>query len=152
MKNYEEIDIISYHGLSGYGAPNLPFRCSPSASTQYRPIYYVDLKSIRDRIAAFRSRHPSKALMLSTDSVRFAPYNHVYGHNDMDLRDGQITTNLNHGGRDYYEQMTRSDLNDWAFWCFQAAREKQTTIHFQNHSNFEAPYAYIDQAYRASLL
>ena len=68
----------------------------------------------------------------------------------MDLSDGQITTNLNHQGATDYEQMTRSDLEDWAYWCFILANEGHK-VHFQNHSNFEATYRRINAAYRASL-
>jgi len=150
VANYEEIDIISYHGLSGPKAPVLPFKCPNQAAPLYQTFSRVDLNSIRARLEAFRARHPSKALMMSTDSVRVPAYNHKYGDNTIDLSDGRITTDLNHLGKTDYEQMTRSDLNDWAFWCFSLANQG-TVIHFQNHSNFEATYKWINDAYRSSL-
>jgi hypothetical protein len=152
IDNYEEIDIITYHGLTAYPTSVLPFKCGASSPMLYRPFYRVDRNSIHARRKAFRSRHPSKALMMSTDAVRLPHYTHPYGENTMDQSDGQITTNLNHAGKNEYDQLTRSDLNDWAFWCFERSFETNNdVIHFQNHSNFEATYQAIEDAYRASL-
>jgi len=149
VKNYEEVDIISYHGLTAYPTLNLSFQCG-SAQTN-ADFYRVDMGSIRNRVETFRIRHPSKALMMSTDAVRVAKYTHRYGANSTDLSDGQITTNLNNIGATTYDQLVRSDLENWADWCFNVANAMGTAIHFQNHSNFEATYKRIHDAYRASL-
>ncbi|MEA2206343.1 MAG: hypothetical protein QOE77_3119 [Blastocatellia bacterium] len=152
VKNYEEVDIISYHGLTGYpGVKDLPFKCNSAQLTgEFAP---VDRDSIRARLETFRSRHPSKAIMMSTDAVRVASYKHKYGSSDettIDLSDGQITTNLLNIGPTTYDQLVRSDLENWAYWCFKVAKTHATAIHFQNHSNFELTYKSIRAAYDAA--
>lgn len=151
VENYEEVDIISYHGLTGYPTvKDLPFKCNSIQLTgEFAP---VDRASIRARLETFRAKHPSKAIMMSTDAVRVPRYKHKYGSDEttIDLSDGQITTNLQNIGPTTYDQLVRSDLENWAYWCFRVAKTHATAIHFQNHSNFELTYKAIKAAYDAA--
>ncbi len=174
IKHYEEVDIISYHGLTGYGPEciNLTCKCHAVGCKQrsYPQIQFppVDLKSISNRFCDFYGRgrtnggtctstgkHPNKALMMSTDAVSVARYQHVYGNENlgvnMNVRDGQITTGLDNAGGTAAENKTRSDLQNWAYWCFEVAEDNSGVIHFQNHSTFEETYTLINNAFRDSL-
>ena len=151
VKNYEEVDIISYHGLTSYPTvKDLPFKCNSAEITG--EFFRIDRDSIRTRLETFRARHASKAIMMSTDAVRVKPYKHEYPGNEttMDLSDGQITTDLKNLGPSTYDQLIRSDLENWAYWCFLVAKTQATAIHFQNHSNFELTYQRIKAAYDAA--
>jgi hypothetical protein len=152
VKNYEEVDIISYHGLTSYPTVTLAFQCNSVQTTA--EFFRIDRDSIRARLEIFRARHASKAIMMSTDAVRLKNYEHKYGSNDetkMDLSDGQITTDLKNLGSSTYDQLIRSDLENWAYWCFLVAKAHATAIHFQNHSNFELTYQRIKAAYDAAV-
>ncbi len=140
---YNDVDIISYHGLSAYliretvcGAsdPNVPA---------------VDRANIRKRRQAHSGKHPSKAVMFSTDAVRVNGLIHRFTVNGalyfMHLRDGQVVTNyLEH----YPRPSVRSDLADWAYWCFQEGAATPGYVHFQNHSGFDLAYYAVGDAWR----
>ncbi len=151
VPHYEDVDIISFHGLTGY--PNYPPQgavnpCNPQANRVWFP--RIDLEAIRARFDSFRRKQTGKALMLSTDAVRVAPYVHNYGAHPMDLMEGQITTNLNRAGTSLDDRVKRSDLEDWAYWCFLVGRQRGSVIHFQQHSNSEAIYVRINAGFRAA--
>lgn len=140
---YNEVDIISYHGLSGYLVreavcggidPNVPA---------------VDRASIHKRLLAHSGKHPNKAIMFSTDAARVNALTHEYTVNgvveSVRLRDGQVvTTYLDH----YPRPSVRSDLADWAYWCFQEGAPTPGYVHFQNHSTFGLPYCAIGAAWQ----
>lgn len=150
-KNYEEVDIISYHGLTGYDAYRLNITCECKNPARNKRTYTtrfppVDLKSINERYSCFKLKHPGKALMMSTDAVGVDKYNHFYGENDMNLRDGQIITGFGHSQGTDNEKKTHSYLENWAHWCFKA-KPDGGVVHFQNHSTFEDTYALISRAF-----
>lgn len=154
--NYEAVDIISYHGLTGYNNECFDLACKCQHDPRCRQRTYpqvpfppVDEGSIIRRFDAFVAKHPGKALMLSTDAVAVGRYVHQYGNNSMDLREGQITTGLANTGGTAREKKMRSDLENWAYWCFNVAKSKDSVIHFQNHSTYEAAYPLIARAYRS---
>lgn len=141
--NYNEVDIVSYHGLSGYlirenvcgvSDPNVPA---------------VDRANIQKRLRAHRGKHQNKAVMFSTDAVRVNKLIHRFTVNGtehlMHLRDGQVVTNyLEH----YPRPSVRSDLGDWAFWCFQEGAPTPGYVHFQNHSGFDLAFYAVGDAWR----
>jgi hypothetical protein len=148
--HYEDVDIVSFHNLTGYDNKKEPAPCpNPASPTETFP--RVDLGSIGSRFDSFRAKQTGKALLMSTDAVRVVSYSHKYGMNRMDLMEGQITTDLKRVGASTADMLKRSDLEDWAFWCFQVAQQMMSVIHFQQHSTFEAIYARINAAFRASL-
>ncbi len=140
---YNEVDIISYHGLSAYLVRENV--CGVNDSN----VPAVDRASIRRRRLAHSGKHPAKAIMFSTDAVRVNGLIHKYTVNgvveNLHLRDGQVvTTYLEH----YPEPSVRSDLADWAYWCFQEGAATPGYVHFQNHSTFALPYCEIGDAWR----
>jgi hypothetical protein len=174
IKNYEEVDIISYHGLTGYGLDCIDITCKCLAAgckqRTYSQVKFppVDLDSIKKRFCDFfgqgrtkditcpsTGKHPNKALMMSTDAVSVDRYQHVYGRPElnvnMNLRDGQIITGLVNAGGTASDNRTRSDLENWAYWCFFVSMHSSGVIHFQNHSTFEETYTVINKAFRDAL-
>lgn len=143
--NYAQVDIISYHGLSAYrindtvcGAPNVG-------------IVAVDRANIHRRLVAHSSRHPGKAIMFSTDAVREPKHIHrvtVEGvQEELHLRDGHVVTNY----YDHYPRPSvRSDLADWAYWCFKEGAPSPGYVHFQNHSTYELPYCEVGAAWQSA--
>jgi len=148
VPHYEDVDIVSFHGLTGYPNRSEQNPCSANSSASFPR---VDLEAIRARCDSFRRKQTGKALMMSTDAVRVEDYYHDYGANRMDLMEGQITTNLDRAGSSFLDRLKRSDLEDWASWCFRTGRERSSVIHFQQHSIFEAIYQRINAGFRASL-
>lgn len=174
IKNYEEVDIISYHGLTGYGLSCIDITCKCLATNckerTYAQVQFppIDFDSVNNRFCDFfgkgrtkdgtcqsTGKHPNKALMMSTDAVSVDRYQHVYGKPEagvnMNLRDGQIVTALANTGGTAADNKTRSDLENWAYWCFYVGEHNSGVIHFQNHSTFEESYALINKAFRDSL-
>ncbi len=98
MKNYEEVDIISDHGLTGYGLDciDITCKCLSAGCKQrtYANVQFpaVDLDSISRRFCDFYGsgrmrtgacdsfgKHPNKALMMSPDAVSVGRYTHRFG-------------------------------------------------------------------------
>lgn len=153
VPHYEDVDVVSFHGLTGYPSKTLKNPCDTGSDdpfTANESFYRVALEDIRSRCDTFRRKQSGKALMMSTDAVRVPSYYHTYGVNRMDLMEGQITTKLNRAAP-YLEKLTRSDLEDWAYWCFAVARQRATVIHFQQHSIFESIYPRIKAGFGAPL-
>lgn len=156
VNHYGDVDIVSFHALTGY--PNVsrtivcdcksPLRHNRSVTPSFFP---VALNDITARYKCFRKKHPTKAIVMSTDAVSVGEYNHVFGDYDMNLRDGQIVTGLGNAEGTPDVQRERSDLENWAYWCANAPKAVDNgVIHFQNHSTFEATYAAIGRAFSSS--
>ncbi|HKQ51491.1 MAG TPA: NBR1-Ig-like domain-containing protein [Pyrinomonadaceae bacterium] len=140
---YNEVDIISYHGLSAYLV-----RENVCGSVDSN-VPAVDRAGIHRRLVAHSGKHQTKSIMFSTDAVRVNGLIHKYTVDGslffMHLRDGQVvTTYLEH----YPEPSVRSDLADWALWCFQEGAATPGYVHLQNHSTFDLPYAEIGEAWQ----
>lgn len=146
LTRYRELDLVSYHGLTGVA----------SAAAECRPAPQVDLPAIQARIARHKSAHASKALMLSTDAVRIGPLT-LKQPNGVELaaerRDGHLRTNIG-----YQEslapnlQRSRFDLDNWAFSTLREGVKPAELgrVHFQNHSTYERSFAAIRDAWRAA--
>lgn len=147
VPNYEQVDIISYHGLTGYVVNARVCTDDPNARTSAVPA--VDQDSIRRRLGAHRAYHRSKACMFSTDAVRVnqLAFNFKAGGvaDSMLARDGQIVTTYRPG---VAKPAVRSDLGDWAYWCFLEAAADPGYVHFQNHSTQDMPYCEIGASYQ----
>ena len=46
------------------------------------------------------------------------------------------------------QKALKSDLRDWAYWCFRHALPNRGLIHFQNHSSFEWGFRRISEAWQ----
>lgn len=156
---FDRVDIISFHSLTGYNEYGGVTGCN-GRSFKVPP---VDRQKIQDRIDKHKGdqagpRQDKKALMFSTDAAIIRGLTHNYcdvEHPgdllDMHVRDGQIETDLT---RDNVkdsdaERAFKSDLQDWAFWCFERGLgDDLGLIHFQNHSEFEMAFRRIGDAWR----
>lgn len=161
-KDYDKVDIVSYHGLSGRLESNLDL-CGV-----VRSYPWIDKRSIEARVDIFYNgydrngqivgNHPDKALLFSTDGVHQLPhlYNNQTGQGVIELRkrDGQITTSFPNDPTgpddDKNVQRRESDLANWAFWCLRPAAAAPGTIHFQNLSSTERSFEIIDEGRRCS--
>jgi Cellulase (glycosyl hydrolase family 5) len=137
IKNYEKLDAISYHGLTGYPAVNQ----SVCGATTGVPI--VDPGAIQSRFNKHRSGHSSKSLIYCTDAARTGQHDFP-GTNgvqyELQIRDGQIVTNYTTASDPPPTQRIKSDLEDWAYWCFNKAVPNAGQVHFQNHSLNQTTY------------
>jgi len=151
IPNYDKVDLISYHGTTGY-PPRTYFVCNRNDAqipdiTKARP---------QMRLAAHEQRHSTKALMFSTDAARIGSTEHIfpsattpglsYG---MHVRDGQITTNLANDTTALPQaQWIESDLQNWAYWCLSTGMGARTgKTHFHNHAGYQATYRWLRDAF-----
>lgn len=151
--NYDAVDLISYHGLTGYPGASI----STCGAAEVAP---VDKDSINARVTEHQTNHAGKALIFSTDGVHHFSHSfaNVLAQTDASLppviemhkRDGQITTKLpNLTTADANTQRRLSDLNNWAYWCLARALKPaaaQGTLHFQNISSYLASFQSINAA------
>jgi hypothetical protein len=138
---YKALDAISYHGLTGLD----PIASGEAhcGSTTLPAIGGVDVAT---RVTTHRGDHPTKALVFSTDAVRFFPQSYRDDRVppmkiDLLRREGQVCTSL-----DYTAQVTppteraRGDLDNWAYWVLRYGFGHAGDVlrtgreHFQNHS------------------
>ena len=146
IRNYENVDAISYHGLSGYLQKTQIF-CDGKPAIGV-PI--VDSGAIQTRFNKHRLTHSSKSLIYCTDGARTGV--HKYPGTDgveyeLQVRDGQIYTNYPNANSDTAEtQRKTSDLQNWAYWCFVNAVPNAGMVHFQNHSLYQMAYRRIRDA------
>lgn len=142
---YSELDLISYHGLTG--VRDIASSCGGLAPQTHR-------EAIAARISAARARHRSKAILLSTDAVRFGGLSFPQsGGLSIDKRDGHVRTEVGYDdGLPIAQQVAQYDLDNWAYRTFQNGRafDYLSRVHFQNHSTFEASFAAIWAAYVAA--
>jgi hypothetical protein len=158
VENYDSVDIISYHGLTGYDTLEV------KGCNQTLNVPPVAPQNIGARLARHQKVHRQgadrKALMYSTDAVLSKPIKvltHVFcdsqnqgGSLEMQVRDGQIVTNLANNSTEPEATLAlKSDLQNWAYWCFiRGLGTRRGTIHFQNHSGFHSTYRLINLAYQ----
>jgi hypothetical protein len=147
VSNYDQVDIISYHGLTGYLVNALVCTYDPHDGKTSVPA--VDQDSIRRRLSAHGGYHPNKACMFSTDAARVNQlafkFNVNGGVDSMHVRDGQIITTYRPGVANPW---VRSDLGDWAYWCLLEAAANPGYVHFQNHSTHDLPYCHIGASHQ----
>jgi hypothetical protein len=145
--NYDKVDAISYHGLTGYPA-SVQTVCN-KGNQQVPP---VDPGAIKTRFDTHTNKtsgkgHPTKSLIYSTDAARVGALLHTYKDQtgtityELHVRDGQIYTNYPNSNQDPWQtQRIRSDLQNWAYWCFSLAVKNPGVVHFQNHSMDQRAY------------
>jgi hypothetical protein len=158
VENYDDVDIISYHGLTGYNTLEV------QGCNQTFNVPPVSPQKIRARQVRHQQVHRQgadrKALMYSTDAVLSKPIRvlthlfcdsqHQGASLEMQVRDGQIITKLGNNSTEPEAMLAlKSDLQNWAYWCFiRGLGTRLGTIHFQNHSGFHSTYRLIDLAYQ----
>jgi hypothetical protein len=154
LPHYPDVDIVSYHGLTGMAAR------SEAVCGGYQNIAMVDRGSIINRASTHRSVHPDKALIYSTDALthQMHYYNGPLTQQvfSMNKRDGQVSTALPNDVStvDVDTQLKRSDLDNWAYWCLVLAlkpQARQGNIHFQNISSFQTSFESINEAFLQAL-
>jgi hypothetical protein len=132
IPNYDKLDAISYHGLTGYTS-SAQTVCGRTAS-----VPAVNPGAIQARFNRHRTTHATKSLIYCTDAARTGQ--HTFpgvsgGEYELQTRDGQIFTNYPHKNSDApAQQRVKSDLQNWAYWCFTNAVPNAGMSHFQNHS------------------
>jgi hypothetical protein len=159
VPNYDRVDIISYHGLTGFDNHEGVEGCKVGNVSREFSVPPVDPASIQARINRHRraqqGRPEKKALMFSTDAARIDALEHLYcdverpgAKLDMHVRDGQIDTHLDHASAEPREQLAlKSDLRNWAYWCFSRGLGNDLgRIHLQNHSEFQRSYYQMSTA------
>ena len=141
IARYDDIDIVSYHGLSGLAVKEIICSKLQPPKRHEASFAQVDNDSIVARTRDFLPNYKDKAIMYSTDGANVHP--HEFNGAFMLARDGQIETGLNDDttGVDAYTQRHQSDLKNWAYWCLAQALANPGRCHFQNHSSFV--YAFI---------
>lgn len=146
--DYDKIDAVSYHGLTGYG-PYSETVCGRSN----QPVPAADPDKINQRFTDFSQAHRLKSLIYSTDAVRTPAFVHLYAdaaglQHELHVRDGQIYTNYPNANSDGPAvKSAKADLQNWAYWCFKVALAHQGKAHFQNHSLNQRAYRRIHDAF-----
>lgn len=152
IPGYDRIDAISYHALTGYGA--LVKTVCNKANQQ---VAQVNPGQIQKRFNIHRAKHPSKSLIYCTDAVRIGSLTHNYQdaaqvNHELEVRDGQIYTNYpNMNSDSALDQCLKSDLQNWAYWCFSRAVTVPGAVHFQNHSFNQMSYPRIIDGYNQAV-
>ncbi len=151
--HFGEVDLVSYHGLTGYpnkgGYKACPLPCATGLCPQDVSAPRVDLQAIIDRANQHFRVHPDKPMMYSTDAVRVAPFEHTYNNGavSMKVRDGQILVSPELQPQDpMRSELLRTRLLHWASKCLQQARQRPGKVHFHNHSTFRESLVQIGQA------
>ena len=140
LANYEELDVIAFHGLTGYPASDVG-----EAHCGISRLPAVDRESIRRRVAEHRSKHGKKSLVLSTDAVRHFPQEYPGASNtrvSMLRREGQVRTSLGYDQAvSVGTERVRADLDNWAYHTLRHGFDRDGngsltgSVHFQNHSS-----------------
>ncbi len=156
VSNYERVDIISYHGLTGFDDYRGVEGCRRTFA-----VPPVDPRSIQDRInrheAAQQPRAEKKSLMFSTDAARIDDLEHFFCDTEhagqqlgMHVRDGQIDTRLDHASAQQPPQLAlKADLRNWAYWCFSRGLGNNLgKYHLQNHSSFQRSFFQMFTAFQ----
>ena len=142
--NYDAIDIISYHGISGlsFEDDSCPRNSRPGA-----PAFAgVDRESIIDRRKRHFANFDKKAMIFSTDGAHQYRFKFTDG-SEMRVRDGQVGTSLREEIDDRLTERHCSDLADWSYWCLKEATAYRGLCHFQNHSSFYRAILFIKESY-----
>lgn len=152
IKNYERIDAISYHGLTGYPSANQMLCCR-----EKKGVPHVNPESIKARYKRHfdpdkRVGHDTKSLIYCTDAVRIGCLTHIYKDDkniahELEVRDGQFFANYPYKSEfSPGDKRLKSDLQNWAYWCLSAGAAKPGTAHFQNHSLNQVTFRRIHRA------
>ena len=151
--NFGEVDLVSYHGLTGYpamgGFKACPFPCATGTCQKDVAAPRVDAQAVIDRANQHFATHPDKPMMYSTDSVRIGAFEHVFNNGiAMQVRDGQILVapELSPTPVPLRSELLRTRVLHWASRCLQQARQRPGTVHFNNHSTFRESLVQIGQA------
>jgi hypothetical protein len=150
---YHRVDAISYHGLTGFPSLNNRTVCCQTKQS----IPPVNPESIQARYELHfptngQAGHKSKSLIYCTDAVYVKALRHIYKdaagiEYELEVRDGQFFTRFpNVSDFSPYDKRLKSDLQNWAFWCFSSGAKTPGTAHFQNHSLNQITYRRIRDA------
>ncbi len=146
---FDEVDLISYHGLTGYPARRYA-PCGAGAG-DYAP---VAPQHITNRIAQHTTTYGQQAVIFSTDAVKRPTHelddiDRPTAKLELDKRDGQLqTTTALPAGSSEEDLLEYSDLYDWAYWTLREAYKpaNRGRAHFQNHSIHSASFDRIGAA------
>ncbi|HLM00769.1 MAG TPA: hypothetical protein VK400_06915 [Pyrinomonadaceae bacterium] len=144
IPNYDKLDAISYHGLTGFKDRALEV-CGRNVG-----VPPVNPGSVKARFDRHHRGHKNKSLIYCTDAARTGL--HTFpgasgGEYELQTRDGQIWTNYPNMNSDTPEdQRKKSDLQNWAYWCMSLAVPHAGMVHFQNHSLNQVSYRRIGNA------
>lgn len=160
------IDIISYHGMTGFEREYLAVSPCPN-QRRFAP---VAPQRIAERIGIHfntamprpKGAFPDQPLIFSTDAVQgpthpFVEINAARPNNDgleLEKRDGQITTDLPYSSNvELSKAVSQSDLANWTYWSLEKAYAQAHVgrVHFQNHSIYGPSFSRIGEA-KAQLL
>lgn len=142
LPHFEEVDIVSYHGLTARTLIGLD-ACGVAGYKFQR----VDRAAVRERATLHDERLRTKSLLYSTDAVTADPFTHEYpGDLQMRTRDGQI--NCGPGANaTQAEELTKTHVGHWARKCLELnAGALKGKYHFQNQSTFDAAMLKTGQA------
>lgn len=146
LRGYDDIALITYHGLTG--VKETASLCGPAAAQTDRQALNARIQRHEDPV----NGHAAKALMLSTDAVRFGTQTFSQPTIKLDRRDGyvrRIQPKFGVALPTAKEELTRFDLGNWAYHTVKAGLDGALgTVHFQNHSTFERSFELIGDAYR----
>lgn len=143
--HFAEVDLVSYHGLTGFPARAGVPTCDGALINAPR----VDQAAVAERTRLHFAAHPDKPLMFSTDAVFINKYLHTYngGRLDMHVRDGQIIVSpVSAEDPDPNAELKRTRVLHWASKCLAVARERPGQAHFHNHSTSRQSLVQIGQA------
>jgi hypothetical protein len=170
VPNYDKIDLISYHGLTGYPSYSGVAGCRVLLGK----VPPVDPGRIERRITRHRAVHRWAGrhvpIIFSTDAALTPLLNQCYTNFDqptqvvdMSVRDGQIQTDLTNAAGSAPDVdndpdtdpntpagwvAVRSDLENWVFWTLSRGKgDRLGLLHFQNHSSFQQAFARIYAGY-----
>lgn len=140
---YDLVDLISYHGLSGYKQSGVPV-----CNSGNEDIALTDKASLTQRFNSFRNPttgHTGKGIIFSSDGAVVKRLRHYNAHAEMNIADGQIDTTLTLTSPPA-DVSLRADLHDWATWCLALAKGTPGVAHLQNHSSFQRSFEKIHAA------
>jgi hypothetical protein len=156
VPNYDRVDVISYHGMTGFNN----FAAVPGCNRTFS-VPPVDPANMQKRITkhkeAQQARPEKKSLLFCTDAARIDALEHKYcdpAHPaqmlDMHVRDGQIDTHYGHTVAEAPGlRALKSDLRNWAYWFTKrAVGGNLGLVHLQNHSGFESSFHKILKGYQ----
>lgn len=142
LPHFDEVDIVSYHGLTA--RPPVELNACGVANYKFQR---VDREAVRERATLHDEHLRTKALLYSTDAVTADPFTHEYpGDLQMRTCDGQI--NCSPGANaTQTEELTKTHVAHWARKCLESnAGALKGKYHFQNQSTFDAALLKTGQA------
>lgn len=142
LPHFDEVDIVSYHGLTAQP----PVELDTCGGARYK-FQRVDRGAVRERATLHDEHLRTKALVYSTDAVTADPFTHEYpGELLMRTRDGQIICGPG-ANATQAEELTKTHVAQWARKCLELnAGALKGKYHFQNQSTFDAAVLKTGQA------